>query len=77
MNLFDKYSQQIKKISLSSTRELSFRTPLENLINDLNFDPNFQFSDISIIHESSDNDLEIEGTPDFLFIEIHQIYLKL
>ena len=35
------------------------------MVNDLNSYSNFELLNISIVQESSDSDLEIEGTPDF------------
>ncbi len=68
MNLKD-YSNFINQNSKNST-EHTFRTPLENLLNELKLD-----SDIEIIHEAK-KEIGEDGTPDFKVVKSDKTLFK-
>ena len=63
------YIKQIQSLNPSHANEISYRTFLENLFTEINQTQEFKLKNLKIIHEASDKELDIEGTPDFFIYE--------
>ena len=70
--MLEQYIKEIQSLNLKNTKEHSYRTPLETLINKFKF-PNL---DKQIIQEASDKELQLEGTPDFFIYKDYQTLFK-
>ncbi|MDR0953485.1 MAG: hypothetical protein LBM71_04815, partial [Elusimicrobiota bacterium] len=66
------YIKQIKSIDVNNANEHSYRTALENLVNALQF----KTKHTTAIQEAKDDNLEIEGTPDFFVYEDYDKLFK-
>ena len=56
-----KYLENIKKLKLENVKEVTYRTDLQNFIENIKFD----LLNIEIVHEGRDRELDLDGTPDF------------
>lgn len=68
----DKYVDSIKNIPIKEAKEHTYRTPLENLINNIKF-PTLN---ITPIHEGKAEKLDVDGTPDFFIYKDENTLFK-